>query len=92
MKCLYMVLFTLVMMVIRRLVFHPLFRVVLISGSYFVCLCVRVCSRNLSWQYLNLSLYSLIGDFFMILRLLKDMVFKYKTRKTQIYIQCDIIK
>ena len=30
--------------VIRELVFHPLFWMVLFSGSYLVCLCVRVCS------------------------------------------------
>ena len=35
-------------MVIRGLIFHPLFCMVLISGSYLVCLCVRACSRNLS--------------------------------------------
>ena len=40
-------------MVIRGLVFHPLFCMVLISGSYLICLCVRACSRNLSWQYVN---------------------------------------
>jgi hypothetical protein len=28
-------------MVIRGLVFHPLFCMVLINGSYLVCLCVR---------------------------------------------------
>jgi hypothetical protein len=33
--------------------FHPLFRMVLISGSYSVCLCMRACSGNLSWQYVN---------------------------------------
>jgi hypothetical protein len=32
---------TLVVMVMRGLVFHSLFCMVLISGSYFVCLCVR---------------------------------------------------
>ena len=40
-------------MVIRGFVFQPLFRIVLISGSYFVCFCVRACSGNLSWQYVN---------------------------------------
>ena len=35
-------------MVMRGLVFHPLFCMVLISGSYLVCLCMRACSGNLS--------------------------------------------
>ena len=25
----------------------------LIYGSYLVCLCVRACSGNMSWQYVN---------------------------------------
>jgi hypothetical protein len=32
---------TLTMMVMRGSVFHPLFCLMLISGSYLVCLCVR---------------------------------------------------
>ena len=44
---------TLAVMVIRELVFHPLFCMMLISESYLVCLCVRVWLRNLSWQYVN---------------------------------------
>ena len=40
MECLCMV-----VMVTRGLVFHPLFCMVLISGSYQVCLCVRACSE-----------------------------------------------
>jgi hypothetical protein len=40
-------------MVMRGLVFHPLFCSVVISGSYLVCLCVQACSGNLSWQYVN---------------------------------------
>jgi hypothetical protein len=40
-------------MVIRGLIFHPLFCIVFISGSYLVCLCVRACFGNLSWQYVN---------------------------------------
>ena len=44
---------TLAVMVIRGLVFHPLFWMVLFSGLYLACLCVRACSRNLSWQYVN---------------------------------------
>ena len=39
--------------VIRGLIFHPLFCIVLIGGSYLVCLCVRVCYGNLLWQYVN---------------------------------------
>ena len=39
--------------VIRGFVFQPLFRIVLISGSYIACFCVRACSGNLSWQYVN---------------------------------------
>ena len=39
--------------VMRGLVFHPLFWMLLISGSYLACLCVRACSGNLSWQYVN---------------------------------------
>jgi hypothetical protein len=27
--------------------------IVSISGSYFVCFCVRACLGNLSWQYVN---------------------------------------
>ena len=44
MKCLCMTPLTLVVMEIRRLVFHPLFCMVLIRGSYLVCLCVRAWS------------------------------------------------
>ena len=42
-----------VVMVIRGLIFQPLFCMVLLSGSYLVCLCVRACYGNLSWQYVN---------------------------------------
>jgi hypothetical protein len=52
-ECLCMAPLTPAMMVMRGLVFHPLFFMVLISGSYFVCLCKRACSRNLLWQYVN---------------------------------------
>ena len=34
--------------IIRGFVFQPLFRIVLISGSYFACFCVIACSGNLS--------------------------------------------
>ena len=36
-------------MVIRGFIFHPLFCMALISGSYLACFCVMVCSGNLSW-------------------------------------------
>ena len=48
-ECSCMAPLTLAVMVMRGLVFHPLFCMVLISGSYLVCLCMRACSRNLSW-------------------------------------------
>ena len=38
----------------RGLVFQPLFCMILISGLYLLCLCMRSCSRNLLWQYVNL--------------------------------------
>ena len=41
MDCSCMAPLTLVVMVIRGLVFHPLFCMMLINGSYLVCLCVR---------------------------------------------------
>jgi hypothetical protein len=37
-----------VVIVIRGFVFQHLFRMALISASYFVCFCVRACSGNLS--------------------------------------------
>ena len=39
-----------VVIVTKGIVFHPLFCIVLISGSYVVCFCVRACSRNMSWH------------------------------------------
>ena len=51
------------MMVMRGLVSHPLFCIVLISGSYLVRFCVMACSRNLSWQYVNsMSWTIVVGD------------------------------
>ena len=41
------------LIVMRGLVFKPLICMVLISGSYLVCLCVRAWSGNLLWQYVN---------------------------------------
>jgi hypothetical protein len=37
----------------RGFTFHPLFCMVLISGSYLTCFCSRAWSGNLSWQYVN---------------------------------------
>ena len=51
---LWMVPLTPTVIVIRGFVFQPLFRIVLISGSYFACFCVRACSEKLSWHYVNL--------------------------------------
>ena len=42
-----------VVMVMRGLVFHPLFCIALISGSYLLCFCVMACYGNMSWQYVN---------------------------------------
>ena len=37
----------------KGLVYHQLFRMTLISGSYFVCFCAKAWYGNLSWQYVN---------------------------------------
>ena len=43
-----------IMMVIRGLVFHPSFCMVLMrGGSYLVCLCVRAWLGYMLWQYVN---------------------------------------
>jgi hypothetical protein len=49
-------------MVMRGLVFQPLFWMVLINGSYLACLFVMACSRNLSWQYVNSMNYIVCLD------------------------------
>ena len=54
MECSCMVPLTPAVMLMRGLVFRPLLCRVLINGSYFMCLCMRACSRNLSWKYVNL--------------------------------------
>ena len=54
MECSWIVPLTPAVMVIRGLTFHPLFCIVLINGSYLVCLCVRASCGDLSWQYVNL--------------------------------------
>ena len=44
-------------------VFHPLFWMDVISGSYLVCFCVMACSGNMSWQYVNSMNWTLVmGD------------------------------
>ena len=53
MECSCMAPLTHVVMVIRGLVIHPLFCMVLIRGSYLMCLHVRARSGYLSWQYVN---------------------------------------
>jgi hypothetical protein len=53
MKCSCMAPLTPAVMVMRGLVFHPLFCMSLIRGSYLVCLRVRAWSGYLSWQYVH---------------------------------------
>ena len=53
MECSCMAPLTPAVMVMRGLVFQPLFWMMLFSGSYLACLCVMACSGNLSWQYVN---------------------------------------
>ena len=50
MECSWIAPLTSVVMVMRGLVFHSLFLMVLISGSYLVCLCRRACSGNLLYH------------------------------------------
>ena len=50
------------MIVTRELVLHPLFCMVLISGSYLVRLCVRACSGNLLWKYVNSMNWTMYVD------------------------------
>jgi hypothetical protein len=62
-ECSYMAPLTLVVMVMRGLVFRPLFYMVLISGLYLVCLCMRTCSGNMSWLYVNSMSWSVrVGE------------------------------
>jgi hypothetical protein len=53
MDCSWIAPLTPAVMVIKGLTFQPLFCMVLIRGSYLVCLWVRAPSGNLSWQYVN---------------------------------------
>ena len=48
MDCLCITPLTPAVIVIRGFVFQPLFRMALISGSYFACFCVRACLGNLT--------------------------------------------
>jgi hypothetical protein len=45
---------TTVVIVIRGVIFQPLFHIVLISGSYFACFCVRACSGHFTHEPLHL--------------------------------------
>ena len=63
MECSCMAPLTHAMMVMRGLVFHPLFCIELISGSYMVCFCVMVCYGNMSSQCVNsMSWNVVVGD------------------------------
>ena len=53
MDCLCIAPLTPAVTLIRGFVFHPLFHISLINGSYLVCFCVMACSGNWSWQYVN---------------------------------------
>ena len=44
---------TFAVIVMRGFIFHPLFCMLLINGSYLACLYVRACLGNLSWKYVN---------------------------------------
>ena len=48
MECLCITPLTPTMIVMRGFVFQPMFCMLLMSGSYSTCLCVRACSENLS--------------------------------------------
>ena len=52
-ECSWMAPLTHAVMVMRGMVFHPLFCMVVISGSYLVCLCMGACSGNVSWQFVS---------------------------------------
>jgi hypothetical protein len=57
MDCSCMAPLTPAVMVIRGFVFHPLFFMSLISGSYLEWFCVIAYSGNRSWQYVNLMIW-----------------------------------
>ena len=52
---------TQVVMVMREFTFHPSIWSMAISWSYLWCLCVRACSGNLSWQYVNSMSWSVMN-------------------------------
>jgi hypothetical protein len=58
MDCSCMAPLTPAVIVMRGFVFHPLFFISLISGSYLTCFCAMACSGNLSWQYVNSMNYT----------------------------------
>lgn len=53
MECLCMTPLTPAMMVIRGIIFHPLFWSMFINESYLAYLCMVTCSRNMLWQYVK---------------------------------------
>ena len=53
MRCLWIATLALAVMVMKGLVFHPLFYMVLLNEFYLICVCVKVWSGKLSWQYMN---------------------------------------
>ena len=72
MECLYIAHVTLVVIVMRGSVFYPLFCMMVISGSYSVCLCVRAWSGNMLCQYaspMNWTLNVGEGDMGVVLGL-----------------------
>ena len=63
MECSCMAPHTPVVIVIRGFVCHPIFRTLSIKGSYLACLCMRACSGNRSWQYVNsINCIVCVGD------------------------------
>ena len=63
MECSCMAPRTPVVIVIRGFVCHPIFRTLSIKGSYLACLCMRACSGNRSWQYVNsINCIVCVGD------------------------------
>ena len=53
MNCSCIVPLTPTVIVMRGFIFHSLFYILLINGSYLACLCMRACSGNLLWQFAN---------------------------------------
>ena len=61
MKCSCMAPLTPTVMVMRGLVFHPIFCIALISRSYLLCFCVMACFGNLSWQYVIIMSWTVVA-------------------------------